>query len=433
VTNIELVTHLPIVLRPDPSRVVIRPFMPADDLPDFADPKATRVQRIADEVTSLDSATLEREWARVSAGLADRHREINRVVLRRFHEMNSLLRDPDALTPTQALLTGAYFSEEYSFEGAALFNPSIVAHPDQTGVTTGALRFILSLRGVGEGHISSVTFRTGIWTNKGGIVLDDPSKEAISPRVEVIPGGAPDDPGARLHCDDSRDLSDIVIYPVTASQRQGIEDLRLVRFVNDDDIVSYLGTYTAFSGPSVRQELLRTTDFSTFELSALRGDATSNKGMALFPRKLAGRYAMLSRQDHINVWLLTSDDLYKWEGGTRAITPRWPWEFIQIGNCGSPIEIAEGWLVVTHGVGAVRNYCLGACLLDKDDPTKVLARMTTPLLRPNPKERDGYVPNVIYSCGAMIRDRTLLLPYAVADSFTTFASVDVDLLLAAMA
>ncbi|MEP6840399.1 MAG: glycosidase, partial [Bradyrhizobium sp.] len=202
--------------------------------------------------------------------------------------------------------------------------------------------------------------------------------------------------------------------------------------VDDDGNATYLGTYTAFSGGRIRQEILRTTDFVTIDLSALRGPGTDNKGMALFPRKIGGRYVMLGRQDHENIWLQMSDDLYAWGTGVKVVEPRWPWELIQIGNCGSPIEIDEGWLVITHGVGAVRNYCLGACLLDKDDPSKLLARLTEPLIRPDPGEHDGYVPNVVYSCGAMVHQRTLLLPYAIADSFTTFASVPLDRLLAAM-
>ncbi|WP_244624684.1 glycoside hydrolase family 130 protein [Sphingomonas sp. So64.6b] len=420
------------MIRADPSRVVIRPFMPADDPPAFASAGCSRAQRVANRVLSLDETQLRHEWERVSDGLSNRHRDIEVILSRRFHEVNGLVIDPGSVTSTQALLIGGYFSEEYSFEAAALFNPSIVAHPDQSRTPAGAIRFILSLRGVGEGHISSVTFRTGLWSADGAVTLDEPSAEAISPRVESIPGGAPDDPGVRLFCDASRDLSEVVIYPITDHQRQGIEDLRLVRFTNDDGIVTYLGTYTAFGGRAIRQELLRTADFATFELSALRGDATANKGMALFPRKIGGRYAMLGRQDHENIWLLMSDDLYNWQGGTRTVTPRWPWEFIQIGNCGSPIEIDEGWLVLTHGVGAVRNYCIGACLLDKTDPTKVMARMTHPLLRCRAEERDGYVPNVIYSCGAILNRRTLLLPYAIADSFTTFARIEVDALLAAM-
>lgn len=428
----EIVTHLPLTLRSDPSRVVIRPFMPADDPSAFASPDCSRVQRIANRVLALDEADAAAEWGRVSAGLKDRHREIETVLLRRYHDINGRLIAPDVATPTQARLIGGYFSEEYSFEAAALFNPSIVAHPDQSMVPAGAIRFVLSLRGVGEGHISSVTFRTGLWQADGTVVLDEPSHEATSPRVEKIPGGGPDDPGVRLICDSSRDLSDVVIYPITASQRQGIEDLRLVRFTDDDGISSYIGTYTAFGGGIVRQELLRTSDFSIFELSALRGDATTNKGMALFPRKIGGKYVMLGRQDHENIWVLTSDDLYTWNGGIKTLEPQWPWEFVQVGNCGSPIEIDEGWLVITHGVGPIRNYCIGACLLDKDDPSRVIARMRRPLLRSSTAERDGYVPNVIYSCGALLNGRQLLLPYAVADSFTTFATFSVDRLMAAM-
>ncbi len=428
----EIVEHLALTLHADPSRVVIRPFMPAYDPPAFATPGVSRAQRIANRVLSLDGRELDHEWERVSSGLADRHRDIEHTLARRYHEVNGPVIDATAVAPRQALLIGGYFSEEYSFEAAALFNPSIVAHPDQSAVAPGAMRFILSLRGVGEGHISSVTFRTGVWAGDGSVVLDPPSAQAISPRIELIPGGAPEDPGVRLYCDGSHDLSEVVIYPITDRQRQGIEDLRLVRFINDDGIVTYFGTYTAFGGGLVRQELLRTTDFATFELSGLRGDATVNKGMALFPRKIHGSYVMLSRQDHENIWLLTSDDLYEWNGGTRTVAPLWPWEFVQVGNCGSPIEIDEGWLVITHGVGAVRNYCIGACLLDKDDPSKVLARMRHPLLRPRRAERDGYVPNVIYSCGAVLKERTLLLPYAIADSFTTFAKVEVGDLLAAM-
>ena len=223
-----------------------------------------------------------------------------------------------------------------------------------------------------------------------------------------------------------------MIFPITPSQRHGIEDVRLVRFVDDDGNITYFGTYTAFSGQTIRRELLRTTDFATFELSARRGAATANKGMALFPRLIGGRYAMLGRQDHENIWIMMSNDLYDWDRGTKAVSPRWPWEFVQLGNGGSPIEIDEGWLVITHGVGAVRNYCIGACLLDRDDPSKLLARTTQPLLRPSPEERYGYVPNVAYSCGAMVHDRLLVLPYAVADSFTTFATVPIDRLLAAM-
>jgi predicted GH43/DUF377 family glycosyl hydrolase len=428
----QIVTHLPLTLRPDPSRVVIRSFMPADDQPPFVSAATSRAQRIADRVLALDPGDAKAELAHFTAGLSQHHRDVSRVLLRRFHEINGLVIEPGSIDPDRSLLVGAYFSEEYSFEAAALFNPSIVSHPDQTGIADGDLRILLSLRGIGEGNISSVTLRTGLWSKDGKLSIDPPSVQAISPRCKPIPGGELDDPGIRLFCEEARDLSEIVISPVTPAQRHGIEDVRLVRFVDDDGNPTYLGTYTAFSGAGIRQEILRTTDFKSIDLTALRGPGTDNKGMALFPRRVDGRYAMLGRQDHENIWLQMSDDLYEWSDGVKIVAPRYPWEIVQIGNCGSPIEIDEGWLVITHGVGAVRNYCLGACLLDKHDPSKLLARLSEPLIRPDPSEHDGYVPNVLYSCGAIVHQRTLLLPYAIADSFTTFASASVDTLLAAM-
>ena len=424
--------HTPVVLHPDPSRVVIRPFIPAEDPPAFATGHTPRAQRIADRVLGLSEAEADAELARVIASLTERHHNITHVLMRRFHEVHGLLIARCSTTEPQKLLIGAYFSEEYAFEAAALFNPSIVAHPDQSPVADDAVRFVLSLRGVGEGHMSSIAFRTGLCAADGNVTIDPPGLQAISPRIEEIPGGAPDDPGVRLFCADGADLSQIVIFPVTRHQQHGIEDLRMVRFVDDDGNASYLGTYTAFSGQAIRQELLRTTDFQTFELGALRGDATANKGMALFPRRIAGRYAMLGRQDHENIWFLTSSNLYDWNGGVKILSPRWSWEFVQLGNGGSPIKIDEGWLVITHGVGAVRTYCIGACLLDRDDPTKLLGRVVRPVVRPSAEQRYGYVPNVAYTCGAMVHGRTLVLPYALADSFTTFATVPLDTLLAAM-
>lgn len=423
------IANLDLLLRPEPARVVLRPFFPAEngDLANAAG--SSRIEHILDRVLALSSSELKEELDRVLTALTGRHRDVARVLQRRFCDMADRFVGARAVSAEQALLVGSYFAEEYSFEAAALFNPSIVAHPDQTGTAKGAVRFMLSLRSIGEGAISSITFRTGAFGADGRLTVDPPSRWAVSPQIEKIPGGAPDDPGIRLFYGEHDDLSQIVLFPVTFRQRHGIEDLRLVRFTDDNGHSTYLGTYTAFSGEAIRQELLRTNDFVTFELNALRGTRCATKGMALFPRRIDGHYAMLGRHDHENIWLLKSNDLYNWDSGDIIVAPRWPWEFVQMGNCGSPVEIDEGWLVITHGVGPIRNYCLGACLLDKRDPSKVIARSRQPLIRPSPEMRDGYVPNVAYSCGALVLGRTLLLPYGVADSFTAFATVALDQLL----
>lgn len=431
-TRGELRHRLPTELNPDASRTVLRPFLPAEDPRFGVAPTTTHLMRVVERVLATDQAEAVELLRSLTTRLADRHPDVERVFERRYLELT----DPAVrvtVTPEQARLIGAYFTEEYSFEAAALFNPSIVPHPDQDGVPAASVRFVMSLRGVGEGHVSSIIFRTGLFTPTGEMRLDPPGRHAISPRIDYIPGGAPDDPGVRLSCGDGDDLSEIVVFPVTFRQRHGLEDLRLVRFVDDDGSASYLGTYTAVGGEAIRQELLRTTDFRTFELSAMRGENSVTKGMALFPRRVDGRYAMLGRQDHENIWLMKSNDLYRWDDGAVILTPRWPWEFVQLGNAGSPIEIDEGWLVLLHGVGVLRNYCLGACLLDKTDPSKVLARLQQPMVVPDPEAHVGYVPNVVYSCGALLLGRLLLLPYGVADSFTAFATISVDELLREMA
>jgi predicted GH43/DUF377 family glycosyl hydrolase len=263
------------------------------------------------------------------------------------------------------------------------------------------------------------------------VTFDEPGRYAVGPRFERRQGPAGELVG-RLLCDGAEDISETVIYPFLPSQGRGVEDLRLVQFTDDDGATDYRGTYTAFNGTEVRQGLLRTNDFMTFEMRGVRGDLYSGKGMALFPRKIDGRYMMLGRQDNENIWLLSSHEFDAWSGGEKIISPRFPWEFIQIGNCGSPIEIDEGWLVLTHGVGVARTYCIGASLLDKADPSKLLARTAKPVLEPDNDARDGYVPNVVYSCGALVRDRTLLLPYGVADNFAAFATVKLDELVKTM-
>ncbi|WP_420142315.1 glycoside hydrolase family 130 protein [Sphingomonas sp.] len=425
-------THLDVILRSDPSRTVVRPFEPGDP-EGFVDPDRPRAARIAERIMTLDEDGLDAELNRIKGSFSAPSERLRQYLLDRLNEIPGLGVDRAALSEKQALVIGGYFCEEYSFEAAALFNPSVVLWPDQSGVPEGSLRFVMALRGIGEGHMSSVTFRTGTWTPGKSLEVDKPSPMAIPPHVRKSDGDA-----VRQHvvmdCGGSHDVSETVLFPVTKAQSQGVEDLRLVRFEEEDGGISYLGTYTAFSGASARSELLRVgPDFKTFEMTPLTGALSGGKGMALFPRMIDGRYAMLTRHDNENVWLAYSDDILVWDKAEKIlIPPRFSWEFVQMGNCGSPIEIDEGWLVLTHGVGSVRNYCLGASLLDKKDPGKLLGRMRLPLVHPSPKERDGYVPNVVYSCGGLVHGRTLLLPYGVADSFTTFATVEVDAILDAM-
>ncbi|MBU3077524.1 glycoside hydrolase family 130 protein [Sphingomonas quercus] len=415
-------------LRPDPSRTVIKPFNV--DYPEaFRDPARSRTRTVIDRILTLGRNACHAECDAAIASLSERHRDVEGALLRRFKEVNDALPEPVAADAEQQLLIGAYLSAEYSFEAAALFNPSIVKRMNQDGAPADGFNFILSLRGIGEGHLSSVTFRTGRWSRSGGFHVDDPSPWITSPRIEGT-----DESGdtTRVICEGSEDPSESVLFPVTASQRQGIEDLRMVRFTEEDGSPSFLGTYTAYDGRDARCELFRGTGVNTFEMTVLKGSVAASKGMALFPRRIDGRFAMIGRQDNENLWFVASDDITTWDGGTKLVTPRYPWEFIQVGNCGSPIELDEGWLVITHGVGLMRNYCVGACLLDKADPSRLLARTPEPILRPSPGERSGYVPNVVYSCGAVVHDRTLLLPFGVADNFTSFASCNVDDLLKRM-
>ena len=426
----DILTHSPLILRPDPSRTVIRPFDPGDPTA-FEVKGHPRAQRIADRVLALDDETVRDVLKLAVDALGERHCDVEALMLRRFDEMSGTI-GRDGVDHDRKLVIGSYFSEEYSYEAAALFNPSMALHYDQSGLDPHTIRFVLSLRGIGEGHVSSVTFRTGTWGPNADVVIDTPSRFAMPPKIENVEGQSADD-AIRFVSEGSREISETVLFPMAPSQRQGIEDLRLCNFTEDDGTVLRLGTYTAFSGSATRSEMLLATEYNRFEMRPMRGVVADSKGTALFPRRIDGRYALLGRQDNENLWLFTSDDRYHWEGGTRIVTPRWPWEYVQMGNCGSPIEIDEGWLVLTHGVGMVRSYCIGACLLDKKDPTKVLARMTEPLLHPSENERDGYVPNVVYSCGALVHERMLLLPYGVADNFTAFATASVDDVLAAMA
>jgi predicted GH43/DUF377 family glycosyl hydrolase len=286
------------------------------------------------------------------------------------------------------------------------------------------------VRAVGEGHISSLTFRSGAIAADGSVMLDPTACLASIPRVtRRIPG--PEGEVVELAFGPHEDISERVIFPVTDAQSNGIEDARFLEFDTGTEKIFY-ATYTAYNGRGIRSELLETRDFRSFRLSPLRGKAAKNKGMALFPRRIAGRYAMIARQDNENLYLIYSDDLYCWEGGVSILIPQFPWEFVQIGTCGAPIEIDEGWLLLTHGVGPVRKYSIGAVLLDKANPSRVLARTHQPLVRAEPAEREGYVPNVVYTCGAMRHGNRIILPYAVSDTFCNFATVEIPALMTFM-
>ena len=418
-----------LVLRPDASRTVLRPFSPGD-VKTVEPGEPNRAQRITDRVVALEDGELDALYDKAIGALSERHRDVEAVLQRRFEEVRGDVVDCRGATGRKALLIGAYFTEEYSFESAALFNPSAVEHPSQDGVAEGDTRFIMSLRCIGEGHVSSLAFRTGLWGADGSVHLDDPSAYATGPHFTTMPDEQKRT--AELEFDPSLRTSEMVIFPFLPSQGRGIEDVRLCRFTDDDGSTHYKGTFTAFNGMETRQAILRTADFRSFVLRGTDGELSKSKGMAWFPRRIDGRWFMLGRQDNENIWVLSSDDEVTWSGGVKVVEPRYPWEYIQMGNCGSPIELDEGWLVLTHGVGDVRTYCMGACLLDKKDPTKLLARLNEPLIAPEADERAGYVPNVVYSCGALLRDRKLLVPFGVADQFTAFGTVDVDHLLSSM-
>jgi predicted GH43/DUF377 family glycosyl hydrolase len=429
-SQVSFLNRQALYLRPDPTRVIVRPFKPTTEPRDLNPTDKIRANHIVDRVLALDSEAVASQLADVLDNFQGRHRNLLETFEARAEEMEEAFATHGAFSKLQRQLVGAYFLSEYSFEASALFNPSIVPHPDQSDAPKGGLRFILSLRAIGEGHVSSLTFRAGTITADGGLTVDPTARLASSPRIGSRTSEA-DGEHIELIFKPEEDLSERVIFPVTQSQSNGIEDARFVEFSGGEP-TTYYATFTAYSGRAIRSELIETRDFLSFRLRPLSGTAAGNKGMALFPRKIGGQYAMIARQDNENLYLIYSDDLYRWDAGQAILKPEFPWEFVQIGNCGSPIELDEGWLLLTHGVGPVRKYSIGAALLDKNDPSKVLARSREPLLRPEPSEREGYVPNVVYTCGAMRHNDQIILPYAVSDTFSNFATIEISALMQAM-
>jgi len=471
-------------LAPNHRRVVLRPFDPSSD---------ERKLKIISRVSTLSEDEVDRLLQEVMDEFDGRHQKPLEFFLKRFEAVRAYLLTDNPVSENRKLLIGAYFTQEYALESAALFNPSIVWHPDQSGLPAGSRRFVLSLRATGEGHISSITFRSGVVDNDNTITVDEPTRFVTTPDVvpdaqyeknlfrrklielglvnqfteqvlllleglftleqlegklnltlrenraqhqEFAPIAAAIVTFAKSNYEityrPEHGLSERLIFPFGPTETNGIEDARFVEFQEEDGSTHYYATYSAYDGMMVLPQLLETEDFLHFKMHTLNGPAVENKGIALFPRKVNGHYAMLSRQDGENIFLMYSDMLHFWHTKEIIAKPTFPWEFVHLGNCGSPIETDAGWLVLSHGVGPLRKYSIGAFLLDLDDPSRLIGRLKQPLLTPNENEREGYVPNVVYSCGAVVHNGQLIIPYAMSDYASTFGTIAIDQLLSAM-
>ncbi len=468
------------VLSAENSRVITRPYIPGD---------GPRLERMIERVGNLSDDNVQLLLKTIFRDFSERHRYFREALERNFEQVAAHSPKIRSLSLERRLLLGAYFTSEYSVESAALFNPSIVLHPDQKGVSKGSQRFVMSFRATGEGHISSIEFRSGIIDEIHDLYFDPVSHYVDTPEIHTDPvykrlhfQQKLEEIGAhtrvldrlleglgeeftygelqtqikhlrstkfrtkdKLNAIDTalwlarsnyecifradQHISERVIFPVTENESGGIEDARFVRFVNDDGSVRYYATFTAYNGFTILPQLLETTDFETFKIHTLNGNAAQNKGMALFPRKIGGQFVMLSRQDGVNNYIMFSDNAYHWNETTLTREPAHPLEYVQVGNCGSPVETPEGWIALFHGVGPMRKYTIWAALLDIDDPSKIIGRLEEPILTPDEHERDGYVPNVVYTCGSMIHEDELIIPYGIADQRCGVASVSIPELL----
>lgn len=451
-----------------------------------------RVRSVIERVNELTEAQVDDLLEQTLRGFSERHKDLRGSFDRHFDEVRMWVDNPNDMSHNRRLLLGAYFTMEYSIESAALFNPSIVLHPEQSDCPDGECRFIMSLRATGEGHVSSIVFRTGSVNAAGDIKLDPAGRftdrlrvqqdrlyekklfflkliemAAYSDAARLVLDEMPDffnyqqldekiqeireRPGRpspfsetaenmlwlarsnyRLHMPPDTSPSEVVIFPSSENESRGIEDVRLTRFLDEDGSVTYFGTYTAYNGFRILPQLLETQDFVDIRIHTLNGKYVQNKGMALFPRRVDGDYMMISRLDGENMFLMRSDNVHFWNECVKLQGPRYPWEFVQVGNCGPPIETEAGWLLLTHGVGPMREYSIGVSLLDLDDPSKIIGHLPEPLLVPEADERDGYVPNVVYSCGALAHDDLLVMPYAMSDSASSFATCRISELLSAL-
>jgi len=465
---------------PDPKRVITRPFIPGEEGFVYGQ---SRVALVLERILAIPEEQVQTLLDEIRSAFSPRHHDFTKVLDDHFQLVSRHLKNGDRISSAQRLLIGAYFTHEYAIEGAALFNPSLVPAPDQSGLPRGALRFVMSLRAVGEGHISSIAFRSGIIGPRGKIVFDarspfvstghrtpNPSykKEVFKRKlkeleldndlsravlrtladrfsftelteacassksrkigertrrqtIETIHWLATSNYEVEFRPDSP--VSERVIFPASPNESRGMEDARFVRFVDDDRTVRYYATYTAYDGHDILPQLIETTEFVTFSVRTLNGHLAVNKGMALFPRRIGGKFAMLSRHDSRSIHFMTSDDIRFWHEAETIQTPQSWWEIIQIGNCGSPIETEAGWLVLTHGVGPMRRYVIGAMLLDLDDPRRVIGKLNEPFLVAEQDERDGYVPNVAYTCGAIVHNGRLVLPYGFSDMGVRIATV----------
>jgi predicted GH43/DUF377 family glycosyl hydrolase len=472
----------PVKVTPDSRRVIARFFYNGEERALALIKKVLALSK--EEVFALTSPLLQ--------DFSKRHRNITKKLQRHCERVEPQIRlagaDPDELDEFTRLLIGSYFTHEYSIESAAFFNPSIVEDPDRSNLEKGQQRVIISFRAVGEGHVSSVVFRRALIDRHNNItvipagnyideaerirnavyqkrlflkkaeeeglntnflksvedkledqfdydalkkIVNEMREETSDPRTlrqyNLIL--ALSDSYRKISFSRDTDISDRVIFPISDLESKGIEDARFVRFTRENGSVVYYATYTAYDGTHIMTKLLKTTDFYDFKTSPLNGAGAKNKNLALFPRKINGKYAMLSRIDGWNNYIMYSDTINVWEDPIKIQSPEYPWEYVQIGNCGSPIETSEGWLIITHAVGSMRRYSIGASLLDLHNPEIEIGRLKEPLIMPNPDEREGYVPNVVYSCGSIVHNGELIIPYGLSDHSSTFATVNLQLLL----
>lgn len=405
-----------IVLNADPGRVILQQlFLPGSE----------RIERIFNRVDGLTDDAAREMLSSVHIKFLHRHKNLDKILKQHFVSAAGQGNAGSRFDDTRQLLAGALLTKEYSIQSAALFNPSMVPHPDQSGLRKGETRFVMSLRATGEGHISSIVFRTGILSPDGNISLTPLTPYQVL--GEYIPArGSNND--YNLVFDKDSVIEERVIFPGTSVESMGMEDLRLVKF-SDRVGTRYYGTYTAYDGRRIQSRLLETEDFCSFRIRSLAGESASDKGMGLFPEKIGGKYAIISRQGGENISLMFSDDLYHWDNHELLMEPMYPFELAQIGNCGSPIKTDKGWLLLTHGVGPVREYFISAVLLDLEDPARIISRLDHPLIAAEAHEREGYVPNVVYSCGGMIIGDKLFIPYAMSDSRCGFAWINTNELL----